>query len=347
MAQKRIIVGLAAHVDAGKTTLSEAMLYTAGRIRRVGRVDHGDAYLDTDPIEKERGITIFSKQAELEWKKRPITLVDTPGHADFSGVGERALGIVDLAVLVISGTDGPQSHTLTLWRILERLSCPVVLFVNKCDQQGADQKNVLLRLREKLSISAVAMNEENTQDEIAMCDEGALDYYLRTGSVPDFKVNQLIRERKLFPVLFGSALKIEGVEPLLDLIRQFEDGRAYPSDFSARVYKIARDPQGARLTFIKVTGGELHVRDLLSYADVSEKAAELRFYSGVRYRCQELCTAGEICAVAGLSKTEAGEILGSGKDQNETGRMVEPYYTCRLILQPGQDIHRVLDCLRL
>ena len=347
MAQKRIIIGLAAHVDAGKTTLSEAMLYTAGRIRRAGRVDHGDAYLDTDPIEKERGITIFSKQAELEWKKRPITLVDTPGHADFSGEAERALGIVDAAVLVISGTDGPQSHTMTLWKILERLSCPVVLFVNKCDQDGVDQQRVFSGIREKLSGSAVWMNRENTQDEIALCDEGALDYFLRTGSVPDFKVNQLIRERKLFPVLFGSALKMEGIEPLLDLIRQFEDGQEYPSGFGARVYKIARDAQGARLTFIKVTGGELRVRDLVSYADVSEKAAELRFYSGARYRCQEMCPAGEICAVVGLSKTEAGETLGSGASQREYGRMIEPYYTCRLIPKPGQDIHRVLDCLKI
>ena len=199
MAQSRIIVGLAAHVDAGKTTLSEAMLYTAGKIRKAGRVDHQDAYLDTDPMEKERGITIFSKQAELEWKKRPITLVDTPGHADFSGETERALGIVDMAVLVISAQEGPQSHTLTLWRILRQLSCPVVLFVNKCDRPDTDEKQVMRRIRKELSESAVRMDAQDSQEQIAMCDEAALDYFLRSGSIPDFKISQMIRERKLFP----------------------------------------------------------------------------------------------------------------------------------------------------
>ena len=348
MTKPRLICALTAHVDAGKTTLSEAMLCLSGALRRAGRVDHGSAFLDTEKLEKERGITIFSKQAELEWKKRPITLVDTPGHADFSGETERALGIADCAVMVISAVDGPQSHTLALWRVLEKLECPVFFFVNKCDRPEADADRAIGRIREQLTQSAVDMAAPDAMEQAAMCDETALDCYLREGVIQSYRLNALIRERKLFPVYRGSALKTEGVDRLLDALEAYEAPEADPgAAFGARVYKIARDPSGGRLTFVKVTGGTLRVRDQITGDGFSEKAAELRFYSGARFRTAESCPAGEICAVLGLTRTEAGMGLGREAGRKREPGLLEPVYTCRLIPGEGQDMNRTLTCLKI
>ncbi len=347
MPKERLIAALAAHVDAGKTTLSEAMLFLSGTVRKAGRVDHGDTFLDTEPLEKERGITIFSKQAELTWNRRPLTLVDTPGHADFSGETERALRICDAAVLVISAAEGVQSHTLTLWKLMETAGLPVFLFVNKCDRTDVDREGLLEGIRSELSPGAVAMDAPDAMEQAAMCDETALDVYLREGSIPQVRLNRMIRERKLFPVFFGSALRMQGVDALLDALAAFDAGNAWPEEFGARVYKIARDPSGARLTFLKVTGGELRVRDQLTNGEKSEKAAELRFYSGARYQSQESCPAGEICAVLGLSWTESGMGIGREEAGGKEPPLLEPVFSCRLIPGEGQDMHRVLSCLRL
>ena len=246
-----LTVGLAAHVDAGKTTLSEAMLFLSGAVRRQGRVDHGDAFLDTEQMEKERGITIFSKEARLTWNKTDLTLVDTPGHTDFAGETERAVSVMDAAVLVISATEGIQSHTRTLWKLLESGGVPVILFVNKMDRYTGD--------REDLVRSLSALSDRITDftgdpaEKIALCDEACLDLYLREGSIPEGRIHAMVRERKLFPCFFGAALRNEGIAPLLDFLAAFAGGIGRPKEFGAKVYKIARDPQGGRLTFLKVT----------------------------------------------------------------------------------------------
>ena len=250
-----LTVGLAAHVDAGKTTLSEAMLFLSGTVRKQGRVDHGDAFLDTEQMEKERGITIFSKEARLTWNKTDLTLVDTPGHTDFAGETERAISVMDAAVLVISATEGVQSHTRTLWKLLEERGVPVILFVNKTDRYEGDRKTMISVLSE-LS-DRIADFTEDPAEAIALCDETCLDLFLREGQIPGNRIRALVRARKLFPCFFGAALRNEGIEPLLDFLADFTQERIYPKEFGARVYKIARDPQGNRLTFLKVTGGEL------------------------------------------------------------------------------------------
>ena len=260
-------VGLLAHVDAGKTTLSEAMLYVSGARRVLGRVDHGDAYLDTDRLERERGITIFSKQARLETRSRAVTLVDTPGHVDFGAETERVLPVLDCAVLVISGTDGVQAHTQTLWQLLEKHRIPLFLFVNKMDLDGADKEKILSDLRQKLSGCCVDLAQpwESLSEAAALCDEALLENYLQSGTVTQENLRGLIEKRKLFPVCFGSALKLQGVEALLEALDTYGPEPQYPQDFSARVYKISRDPAGTRLTWLKVTGGSLAVRSSLRY----------------------------------------------------------------------------------
>ncbi len=341
------VFGLAAHVDAGKTTLSEAMLFLAGAVRRQGRVDHGDAFLDTDRMEKERGITIFSKQALLTWKKTDLTLVDTPGHTDFSGETERVLGVLDAAVLVISAVDGVQSHTRTLWTLLEKNGVPVILFVNKMDRFQGERGELLARLNRQLSDQIVDFGD---QEKLALCDEACLDYYLRQGSLPQKRVRQLVRERRLFPCFFGAALKNEGVGTLLDFLADYEVDPPAASAFGAQVYKVARDPQGARLTFLRVTGGTLRVRDMLTLRDAggetvwAEKAAELRLYSGARYTAVQEAQAGQLCCVVGLSRALPGDGLGAQKESR--ARLMQPCYACRLLLPPGADLHYALSCLR-
>ncbi len=349
MAGKGCVIGLAAHVDAGKTTLSESLLYLSGTVRRQGRVDHGDTFLDTERMEKERGITIFSKQAVLSYQKKEITLVDTPGHTDFSGETERVMGVLDGCVLVISAIDGVQSHTRTLWKLLEQFNVPVFLFVNKMDRFQGDKNALLAGLQKQLSENIVDFASRD-DEKIALCDEVALDFFLKEGKVPDYRVRQLICQRRLFPCYFGSALRNEGVEALLNALAAYDPETVYPQEFGARVYKVARDPQGARLTFLKVTGGVLKVRDTLSLKDDSgetlwaEKAAELRRYSGAKYTPVQQAEAGSLCCVVGLSKTAPGDGLGAEKAGKEA--FIQPCYSCRLVIRDHTDIHHALDYLR-
>ncbi len=343
---EHLVVGLAAHVDAGKTTLSEAMLFLSGAVRQQGRVDHGNAFLDTEEMEKERGITIFSKEARLTWNKTRITLVDTPGHTDFAGETERALDVMDVAVLVVSGTEGIQPHTRTLWKLLEKTGTPVVLFVNKMDRCDTDRET-LVRSLAALSDRIVDFTG-NPDERIALCDETSLDIFLRDGEIPESRKRKMTAERKLFPCFFGAALQNEGVEPLLDFLSGLAAGRTLPREFGARVYKIARDPQGNRLTFLRVTGGELKARDSLSGGTGeqawTEKAAEIRQYSGSRYTAVQRAEAGELCCVTGLSKAMPGD--GLGTENGGKRRTQRPCYTCRVIPGNGADPHKVLDCLK-
>ena len=311
-------VGLVAHVDAGKTTLSEAMLYVSGVRRVLGRVDHKDAFLDSSALERQRGITIFSKQARLETAHRALTLVDTPGHVDFAAETERVLPILDCAVLVISGTDGVQAHTLTLWQLLERYGVPTFLFVNKMDLAGADRLKLLEDLRRRLSPGCLDFETDWDAlcEEASLCDEALLETYLAQGRVTPGNLRELVARRKLFPVCFGSALKLEGVDRLLTLLDTYGPEKAYPEAFGARVYKISRDPLGNRLTWLKVTGGSLNVRDMLRYDNqrgekLEEKLVQLRLYSGDKFSAPDRVTAGTLAAVTGLSQTYIGQSLGA------------------------------------
>ena len=343
------VIGLCAHVDAGKTTLSESMLFLSGSLRRQGRVDHGDAFLDTDRMEKERGITIFSKEARLSWHKTDLTLVDTPGHTDFSGETERALSVMDLAILVISAPDGVQSHTRTLWRLLEQNGIPVLIFLNKTDLFRGDPEALHASLRSSLSDQIVPFPSPDPE-KLALCDEACLDAYLREGAVPDRMIRSLIASRKVFPLFSGSALRNEGVEPLLDFLARFDPRPAAPAVFGARVYKVTRDPQGARLVFMKVTGGSLKTRDLLTLKNPegetlwAEKAAEIRLYSGARYTAVPEVPAGQVCCVTGLSKALPGDGLGTDPGRKE--QVLRPCYACRLVPPPGADLHNVLNILQ-
>lgn len=351
---KHVCIGILAHVDAGKTTLSEALLYRSGAIRRLGRVDHRDAFLDTDAIERERGITIFSKQAVFPLGELEVTLLDTPGHVDFSAEAERTLRVLDCAILVVSGTDGVQGHTRTLWRLLERYHVPVFLFVNKMDLAGADKAALLAALKRQLDGGCVDFTAapDALAEEAAVCDEAVLERYLETGEVSDGDMARLIARRGLFPCFFGSALKLEGVDRLLTALERYVPIPAYPPDFGARIFKIARDPQGARLTYLKVTGGTLRVKDVLTNRrpDMpedqvwTEKADQLRLYSGARFRPVEEAPAGSVVAVTGLSRTAPGE--GLGFETIWTGPLLEPVLTYHVELSGGADPHTALLCLR-
>ena len=342
-------LGLLAHVDAGKTTLSEALLYVSGARRTLGRVDHGDAYLDTHTLERQRGITIFSKQALLETPQLALTLVDTPGHVDFSAEAERTMPILDCAVLVISGTDGVQAHTVTLWKLLERYGVPVVLFINKMDLPGTDRQALMTQLKEKLSPQCVDFGSDDREENIALCDEALLENYLETAILTDANVQGLVEERKVFPCCFGSALKLTGVDGLLDTLDRFAPRPHRKEAFGARVYKISRDAQGARLTWLKVTGGSLKVRAPLTYTalsgeELTEKTVQLRLYSGDKFTAPEEITAGQLCAVTGLSATYAGQ--GLGAEAASGAPILEPVMTYRLQLPPGCDPATVLPKLR-
>ena len=345
-------IALLAHVDAGKTTLSEALLYVSGAKRTLGRVDHRDAFLDTHDLERSRGITIFSKQARLESEHRAITLVDTPGHVDFSTEAERTLPILDCAVLVISGTDGVQAHTVTLWKLLERYNVPTFLFINKMDLPGCQKEKLLSQLQSQLSAGCVDFTGEFDEicESAAMCDEALLETYLETGTVTQGNLRGLIEQRKLFPCCFGSALKLTGVEELLSVLDTYAPEKKYPADFAARVYKISRDPQGNRLTWVKVTGGSLKVRSVLSYVNQKgetkeEKLIQLRLYSGEKFTAAEEVTAGQLCAVTGLSETYAGQAMGA--EPEGTSYALEPVMTYRIGLPKGADPAVVLPKLRL
>ena len=347
----KLILGILAHVDAGKTTLSEAMLYAGGQLRKLGRVDHQNAFLDTDVQERERGITIFSKQAVLTLGDVEFTLLDTPGHVDFSSEMERTLQVLDYAVLVISGTDGVQSHTRTLWQLLKRYNVPTFLFVNKMDLDGADRAALLASLQGGLSAACVDFSTEDGDflENVAMCSEETLAAYLETGRVETAEIRALIAARKLFPCWFGSALKLDGVEASLRGMARYARVPQYPEEFGAKVYKIGHDAQGARLTYLKVTGGALPVKSVLSGGAGdrawSEKADQLRIYSGGKYRLAETVPAGGVCAVTGLTKTYPGEGLGAEPDT--PAPVLDSFLTYQVILPADCEPHTAVQRLRL
>lgn len=353
--KKQICVGILAHVDAGKTTLSEGLLYLCGEIRKLGRVDHGNAFLDTYELERERGITIFSKQAVLKTENMEITLLDTPGHVDFSAEMERTLQVLDYAILVINGMDGVQSHTMTLWRLLARYEIPVFLFVNKMDQQGTDREGLLTDLRKRLNENCMDFGpmtaekeRENSDPEereallenLSMCEETLLETYLETGELEHGEICRLIAERKAFPCWFGSALKMQGVQEFLKGLESYTLSRKYPEEFGAKVFKIARDPQGNRLTYLKITGGSLKVKTLLN----GEKIDQIRIYSGAKADSVPEVQAGEICAVTGLSKTCPGQ--GIGIEEESRMPVLEPVLNYQILLPEGCDPHKMLQNLR-
>ena len=347
---KHICIGIRAHVDSGKTTLSEGLLYASGALRKLGRVDHGDAFLDTDALERERGITIFAKQAMLTVGEREFTLLDTPGHVDFSAEMERTLSVLDYAVLVISGSDGVQSHTRTLWRLLTRYEVPTFLFINKMDLAGTDKSSLMERLTQTLSAECVDFSAppQGRDEALALCDEAALESLLERGSIDDSLISEMIKSRKVFPCFFGSALKMDGVEDFLSALARFTVAPEYPSEFGAKVFKISRDAQGGRLTWLKVTGGALRVKAPLSYRaqnqDYQEKADQLRLYSGIKFRTLEKAGAGSVVAVTGLSHSYVG--LGLGTEAEASAPLLQPVLTYQLVLPDGADAHNALTKLR-
>lgn len=341
---KHICIGLVAHVDAGKTTLSEALLYRTGTIRKWGRVDHGDAFLDTDRQEKERGITIFSKEAELKYGSTVFTLLDTPGHVDFSAEMERTLQVLDYAVLVINGREGVQGHTATLWKLAEKYGIPLFIFINKTDLEGVKRDDVMDELRERLDQRCITFDVDHGGEwleQAAMCDEALLEELLDTGTIEDDSLRGAIAERKIFPCYFGSALKLEGIDGLLEGLSGYSTEKQYGSDFGARIYKISRDEKGARLTHMKITGGTLRVKDEIG----REKVEQIRIYSGGKFRSVDEAKSGDVCAVTGLKTTYAGQGLGAERDAGEP--VLESVLTYKVELPGGVDTHRALEMLKL
>ena len=358
MMKKKIVIGILAHVDAGKTTLSESLLYKTGSIRKLGRVDYKDAFLDTYDLERERGITIFSKQAIFSLGEREVTLLDTPGHVDFSAEMERTLQVLDYAILVINGADGIQGHTLTLWKLLERHEIPTFLFINKMDQVGTDKQQLLDELKKRLSQGCVDFDKEQHEEEflenIAVCDESLLEEYLETGEVKQEEIPKLIKERKVFPCFFGSALKVIGVEELLEGLDTYIQDPIYGEQFGAKVYKIARDAQGTRLTYCKITGGSLKVKTTLTNKkehvgqkeeDIwQEKVDQIRLYSGEKFESVTEVQAGSVCALTGLSKTYPGQ--GLGIEAASDMPILEPVLTYQILLPEECDVTVMLKKLR-
>ncbi len=346
---KKLVIGILAHVDAGKTTLSEGLLYFSGVLKKTGRVDHKDAFLDTDSLERERGITIFSKQAVLPFGENEATLLDTPGHIDFSAEMERTLQVLDAAILVISGTDGIQGHTLTLWKLLERHSIPVFLFCNKMDLAGADRNALLQSLQTGLNEGCLDfsadINCETLWENAAMQDEGLLNRYLDEGKLHTDDIAALIAGRKVFPCFFGSALKLEGVQEFWNGLIKYLRCPAYPNEFAAKIFKISHDENGNRLTHMKITGGILKVRDLLADAEWKEKVNQIRIYSGARFQAVEQATAGTVCAVTGLTHTFPGQALGAEMPSDEA--VLEPVLNYRVQWSVNCDAHTMLQNLRI
>ena len=366
---KRLNIGVLAHVDAGKTTLAEAMLYISGVLRSLGRVDHQDAFLDHFALERERGITIFSKLARFSWGDLEVTLLDTPGHVDFSAEMERTLQVMDIAVLVVSGPDGIQGHTMTLWGLLKKYQIPTFLFVNKMDQEGTEPQAILALLREKLGSACMQfgawdrnkaagnascnMEQETTKEDqeafydgLTLCSEELLEEYLETGSLCEESIAEAILAREVFPVYFGAALRLQGVEALLDGLEHYTLEPLYPEEFGARVFKIARDKQGNRMTYLKVTGGILRAKQMVGnpMEGWEEKVDQIRSYNGVQFQTLSQVQAGEICEVTGLSKTYVGQ--GLGYEQEKAIPSLEPVLTYGLKLPPGSDPVIVLGYLR-
>ena len=336
--KRHICIGILAHVDAGKTTLAEGILYRSGSIRKLGRVDHGDAFLDTYALERSRGITIFSKQAEVALDELSITLLDTPGHVDFSAEMERTLQVMDYGILVISGADGIQGHVLTLWRLLKRHRIPVFLFINKMDQEGTDRQRLLAELNDRLSERCVDFSESQDSgifmENLAMCDENLLDSFLELGYIEAEKIISAISDRKVFPCYFGSALKMQGVDALLGGIEKYAQMPSYREEFGARIYKISRDAHGSRLTHMKITGGSLKVKMPL---ENGEKVDQIRIYSGAGFETVDEVGVGRICAVTGLSKTRTGQ--GLGFEGRGAAPGLEPVLTYQIKLPEGTNVH--------
>ena len=339
MEKKNITLGLVAHVDSGKTTLTEAMLVGAGALRQAGRVDHGDAFLDTHALERSRGITIFAKEARLTLPHTELTLLDTPGHADFGAEMERTLSVLDYALLIISGTDGVQAHTETLWRLLERYRLPVFIFINKMDRPGADRDEILQNLQQKLSPACLPADAE--EETLALCNEGLMQEYLEGGTLTAERLAAAVARREWFPCFWGAALRQEGITGLLEGLDRLTLPPAYLPDFAARVYKISTDPQGNRLTHLKVTGGTLRVRMALPNG---EKITQIRLYNGAKYQTAEEIPAGTVAAVTGLTRTRAGEGLGAARE--EAPPLLEPVISCRVVLPEGADPRTALAQLR-
>ena len=340
-------MGILAHVDAGKTTLSESMLYLSGTVRKLGRVDHKDAFLDTYALERDRGITIFSKQAVFSLGNKKVNLLDTPGHVDFSAEMERTLQVLDYAVLVISGADGVQGHTETLWKLLKLYDIPTFIFINKMDQQGTDQAALLSELKERLDEGCIAFGKEEsteTLEELAMTDEKVLDYFMEHESIRKEEICRLIQERRVFPCYFGSALKLEGVQELLYGFERYMEPYTGTEEFGAKVFKISRDDKGERLTFLKVTGGKLVVKMPVNLVDKEEKVNQIRIYSGAKYETVNEVEAGGVCAVTGLVSSYIGQ--GFGVEKGTAAPFLEPVLTYQMILPDGADTTKVLRELK-
>ena len=347
---KKLVVGIIAHVDSGKTTLSEAMMYSTGNIKKLGRVDHRDSFLDTNYLERERGITIFSKQAMMNFGESEFTLLDTPGHADFSAETERTLQVLDYALLVISGTDGVQSHTVTLWKLLRKYNVPCFIFVNKMDLDAADKDIVLAQLKDRLDEGCTDFSRpsgEEFEENIAMCSEELIEKYSDGISPDDDDIARAINKREVFPCLFGSALRLDGIDALLECMDRFTCMPEYIDEFAARVFKISEDKQGNRLTFLKVTGGVLRVRDILASGKnkASEKISQIRVYSGDKFTAKEQVGAGTICAVTGVSFTRAGDGLGAQEDS--AAPVLESVLTYTLELPPEVNANTALGKMRI
>ena len=340
--KRRLVLGIFAQVDAGKTTLSEALLYKTGALRTLGRVDRGDAHLDTHELERARGITIFSKQARFETERLAVTLLDTPGHADFAPEAERVMPVIDCALLLVSGTDGVQGHTLTLWRLLQHYGVPVVLFFNKMDLPGADRAALLADARTALSDRCAALDDA---ESVALSSEALLEHFLNTGALDDALAADAVAKRELFPCLFGSARQLDGIDELLRALEHLAPVPVYPAELSARVYQIAHDPQGNRLTFLKVTGGTLTVKQTLSGEGWEEKADQLRLYSGSKFTLLQQAAAGTVCAVTGLSKTLPGDVLG--RETAAQAPALQPVLEYRLLLTDGTDAAQAYGQLRV
>lgn len=337
---RRTVMGILAHVDSGKTTLSEAMLYSSGEIRKLGRVDHKDAFLDTHPIEQDRGITIFSHQAVMHIDDLELTLLDTPGHVDFSGETERTLQVLDYAIFVISGSAGVQSHSETLWRLLEKYSVPTFIFVNKMDLAAERKGEVLDELRRRLSGNCVDFSRTDFFEDAAMCDELLMEEFLRTDKIADEKIADCIADRKIFPCYFGSALKLDGVGDFLSGLKRYTKEKFLNDKFGAKVFKIAEDDKKERLTYMKITGGTLKVKDVIEYKGMSEKVNSIRVYSGAKFESVPEAKAGTVCAVTGLSAAYSGEGFGFERDLHEF--FTEPVLTSRVVLPDGYDLHKAL-----
>lgn len=342
---KKLVVGILAHVDAGKTTLSEGILYISGTLKNLGRVDHCNAFLDNNQIERQRGITIFSKQAIFNWKNTQFTLLDTPGHVDFSSEMERTLQVLDCAILVISGTDGIQAHTQTLWNLLKQHKIPTAIFINKMDLAHNDKSTLINQLKEQFNDNCIDFSsDDDISEQIAMCSESLLEQYLAGQVISQKQISNLITSRELFPCFFGSALLLDGIQSLLDCLDCYFDEPTYSDEFSAKIFKISRDSSDNRLTYMKITGGSLSVRTMLKGNGWQEKVNQIRLYSGEKYKTCDTVYAGQVCSVTGLSNSQAGEIIGI--NQTPIKPVLQPVLTYRVNIPKNCDSHTMLKYLK-